>query len=74
MSSKGGLKKNVIFRGHVRKGRGSTPIPLKIVDFFQTKCKKYSACPEYFLTFSGHPVFVVRTTVEIKGKNIKCFF
>ena len=29
-------------------GGGVDPLQLKRVDFFQTKCKKYSACPEYF--------------------------
>ena len=43
-----GAKKNRLFSGHVpyQGGLDSTPLPLKIVDFFQTQSKNYSACPQ----------------------------
>ena len=46
---KGGRKKNtLLFSRHVRYQGGGRPPPANKIIFFLTKCKKYSACPEYF--------------------------
>ena len=52
---KGGRrKKSRLLRGHVpyQGGGGGDLLPAKKVDFFQKKCKKYSACPENLFYWS----------------------
>ena len=53
-----GVKKARLFRGHVPYQGGGygwvDHLSFIIVDFFQTKCKKYSVCPEKNLLYSNN--------------------
>ena len=49
----------------IRRRGGGDPLPAKKNDFFQTKCRKYSACPENLLNFS-----VLSTLVQLLMKKI----